>query len=158
MSDGKASLLAAAGFVAFMWLALHAWTMALSHGWLPNQVVQAASLHAQDNTGPQSSDNSRWYLLAAATVVAAVLAFRVYRWARCGRWQGSLSPKESALSSDTLWCAVAASVASIAVAAAGLGLTTSEVLRILSCAAIALGGWSLYPWLERRARGKGLLD
>jgi len=141
MSDRKASLLGAAGFLTFMWLATHAWTTALARGWLPDQSVQAA-------------DSPRWYLFAAAVVVGLVLAFRVYRWARCGRWQGNLSAKEFAFSSDTLWCAIAASLASIAVTASDVTVPTSEFLRILACAAIALGGWSLYPWLEQRARSK----
>lgn len=151
MGDGKASALAVAAFVAFMWAGTHAWTAALAYGFLPDQVVQVAAAHADDDPDAQAPDDPRWYVTMATLAIGCVLAFRVYRWSRAGRWQGDLSPKEFALSWDVAVCAVAALAASIAVSATGLTVPASGILRIGAYAAIAFAGWRLYPWLERRA-------
>jgi hypothetical protein len=135
-----------------LYLSQYLWDAALTYGWLPEHLVQAALQHAQDDFDPPDPDAPHQYLSMAALAIAFVLGFRAYRWALSGHMSGDLTPKEFALSWVVLLCALAGLLASLAVSATGWIVPTSGILRISAYALIGFVGWRIYPWLERKAR------
>ena len=149
MSDGKATILSVLAFVAVWWLTSDLWSLAVVHAWLPTNVIEAASMHADDID--DSPDDPRSFYAGMSVTLAFVLAFRVYRWARAGRLSGDLSPKEFALSTEVALGALAFGASSIAVSAVGLRTSIAGGLRLAAYTTIALVAWRAYPWLERKA-------
>lgn len=148
-SDGLATIVTLAVFVALLVLFRDFWNTAIAHGWF-NTALIALAKEYRDADDWEPDDPWSYYSVAALGVSSAV-AFRSYRWIRAGKVSGDLTSQEFALSTETIIGSLLIAAIGIAVGTTGMRVPRSGLARILGFGAVAYGLWKLYPWLEARA-------